>query len=467
MIPTFRIAVVSIFLSLFFSQVSFSQEDVQEVSVLENNPDKQLLDSIKNAIHQKTKKDSTFIISSFKNPIYDDVKQSYTVEEVTNPKTTGTGYVSDPNDYISSYDEQKLNSIIWNVEQKSTAQIAVVVLPSIGNEVPKSFAVQLFKEWGIGQADTDNGLLILTIMDQRRTEFETGYGLEPILTDVVCYRIGMNEIVPNFKQGNYGKGLIEAVKKVQLFLNDPNAIEEIYSYNIEHTTNKKTPVWLYILGIYAIICVLFFIGYYGIAYDIEKSKDDFYDKYHRLKKLRVGCLLFLFPIPLAFISSLVKKRLKKYRYTPRFSAINGKPLFIKDEWAENQFLEKAQILEESLASIRYDVWVAEDESDILVLEYEGSSRKYSDCKECGYKTFGKSKTVILKSANYNRSGERKINYNCRNCHFKEEIIEVIPQRVRSTSSSSSSSSFGRGSSSSGSSSFGGGSSGGGGAGVSW
>ena len=138
---------------------------------------------------------------------------------------------------------------------------------------------------------------------------------------------------------------------------------------------------------------------------------------------------------------------------------------MKDEWAENEFLEKAQILEESLESIRYDVWITDDESDILVLEYEGSSRKYSDCKKCGYKTFGKTKTVILKSANYNRSGERKIYYNCRNCHYKEEKIEVISQRVKSSSSSSSS--FGSGSSSSGSSSFGGGSSGGGGAGVSW
>ncbi len=469
----FKVCLVSICLVVGFYQSINAQENPVNSELQEKHQQK-LVDSIKDAIQElDTENNLRSSKEFFIGPTYGKSQDSYTVKEVTNPKKNGgTGYISDPNDYISASEEQELNSIIWAMEKKSSAQIAVVMLPSIGDEIPKNFAVDLFKEWGIGQADTDNGLLILTVMDQRRTEFETGDGLQPILTDVVCYRIGTSEIIPNFREGNYGKGLISAVKKVQLFLNDPDAIAEIYSNKINHPpSNKKgIPVVLfYILGIYAIICSLFFIGYYGVAYDIERSKDDYYDKYHRLKKLKVGCLLFLFPIPLVYFNKLIKKRLKRYRYAPRFSSINGKQLFIKDEWAENAFLERAQILEESIEAIRYDVWVTDDESDILVLEYEGSSRKYSHCQECDYKTFGKSKTVVLKSANYNRSGERKIYYDCRNCHYKEEKIEIIPQLVQHTSSSgsSSSSSFGGGSSSSGSSSFGGGSSSGGGAGVSW
>ena len=121
-------------------------------------------------------------------------------------------------------------------------------------------------------------------------------------------------------------------------------------------------------------------------------------------------------------------------------------------------------MEEQIKSVRYDVWTTHDESDILILEYEGSSRKYSDCKECGYKTYGKEKTVVLSKASYSASGEKVEYYNCRNCHFKEEILITIPKLVKSNSSSGSS--FGS-SSGGGSSSFGGGSSGGGGSGVSW
>jgi len=376
-----RVCLVSVFLSIGSLQ-SINTQKNQSNSALQEKEQEQLVDSVKAYIPARGKKEKENVPGSaevFIEPTYLKVQDNYTIDDVTNPKKKGgTGYISDPNDYISSSDEQELNSLIWAIEQKSTAQIVVVMLPGIGDEVPKNFAVDLFKAWGIGQADTDNGLLILTVMDQRRTEFEVGYGLEPILTDVVCYRIGTSEIIPNFKQGNFGKGLIEAVKKVQVFLNNPEAIDEIYSNNINHArsdTRDIVYVWLSILGIYGLLCVLFFVGYYRIAYGIENSKDDYYDKYHRLKKLKIGCLLFLFPLPLIFLNRLIKKRLKKYRYAPRFSSVNGKALILKDEWAENAFLEKAQILEESLESIRYDVWVADDESDILVLEYEGRKIK--------------------------------------------------------------------------------------------
>lgn len=116
-------------------------------------------------------------------------QEVYTVKEVPNPKNIDGGWVSDPANYLSIEEVAELNTIINNLEATSTAQIAVVMLPSIGEEVPKMFAVDLFEAWGIGQAEKDNGLLILTVMDQRRTELETGYGLEPILTDALCYRI--------------------------------------------------------------------------------------------------------------------------------------------------------------------------------------------------------------------------------------------------------------------------------------
>ena len=137
---------------------------------------------------------------------------AYTIESVPNPKNGGSGYVSDPDDILSSADELRLNQLISEMEDSTTAQVAVVIVQSIGTVNPKFFTTELFNHWGIGQADVDNGLLIFTVMDQRRTEFETGYGLEGVLPDVICYRIGMQELVPEFKLGNYGQGLINAVE---------------------------------------------------------------------------------------------------------------------------------------------------------------------------------------------------------------------------------------------------------------
>lgn len=402
----------------------------------------------------------------FVSPSYPVINEVYRIDDISNPKNgNSNSFISDPNNYISAKEELELNTLIWSIESATTAQIAVVILPSIGNEVPKSFAVKLFKKWGIGQADKDNGLLILTIMDQRRTEFETGYGLEPILTDAICYRIGKQEIVPHFKNGDFGKGLIASVKKVKLFLENPEAVKEIYSNGITYKeiNHHSFGVWYYILLGYLLLGLILAITYYSIVYDVNKSINDYYAKYIRLEKVKTGFLMVLFPLPFIFINRIVKKRIKKYRYAPRFSRVNGMTLKLKDQWAENKFLHKAQILEEKIKSLEYDVWVTEDESDILVLEYKGAlDKKYTDCKKCGYKTFSKTMTKVETRATYTRSGVRVIHYKCRNCNYKKKIKETIPQKIESSSSSSS-----FGGSSGGSSSFGGGSSGGGGAGVSW
>ena len=120
----------------------------------------------------------------------------FTPQTVPDPKKTGGGYVSDPGGVLKTAEVAELNRLIAAIEDSSTAQIAVVVLPSIGEESPKEFATALFETWGIGQRETDNGLLILVVMDQRRTEFETGYGLEGVLPDITCYRVGMETLVP-------------------------------------------------------------------------------------------------------------------------------------------------------------------------------------------------------------------------------------------------------------------------------
>jgi len=407
------------------------------------------------------------VFSDFVAPEYDKSLETYTISDVPSPRGQGIiGYVSDPNDIISAPKEQRINQLLYELEQKSSVEVAVVMLPSIGQEIPKSFAVDLFQKWGIGKSDTDNGLLIITVMDQRRTEFEVGYGLEGILTDVVCYRIGMNEIVPYFKQGNFGGGIESAVLRVKEFLEHPEAIDEVYGYSVVHEEKEFEWQWYhFLLILYSAICLIMGFWFFGQAFDIQRSKDDFYDKYHRLDKLKFGCTDILFPLPMLFFARMAEKRLKKYRYAPRFSKRNGKPMRMLTNYDEIDFLGEVQLLEEELKSILYDVWITDDQSDIMILEYEGpNGRKYSNCKECGYKTFGKISSLVLVTATYDHGGTRIDKYECRNCNYQEEKEIDTPKKYKSSSSSGSSFSS---SSSSSSSSFGGGSSGGGGAGVSW
>lgn len=113
----------------------------------------------------------------------------HTVESIPNPKTSYGGLVSNPDNVLSASAVSTINQLLLALEDSTTAQVAVAVVNSIGDEVPGDFRTQLFRYWGIGQQENNNGLLILLVMDQRRMEFEVGYGLEGILTDAVCKRI--------------------------------------------------------------------------------------------------------------------------------------------------------------------------------------------------------------------------------------------------------------------------------------
>ena len=403
-----------------------------------------------------------FILGSFITTSVLFAQESYTVDEVPNPKDNDGGWVSDPNNFLSLEEKSQINQLITGMENNTTAQIAVVMLPSIGNEIPKSFAVDLFEEWGIGQSEKDNGLLILTVIDQRRTEFETGYGLEPILTDAICYRIGSQQLVPHFKNGAYGDGLLAALKRIEQILNDPDVINEIYDSGGVAYEKKSSP-FLYALYVYLIIMMIILVFYLSKTKSIDKSKEDLYDKYHDLKKMKHWVYMIFFPLPFILIRLLfVDKRLLKYRKHTRFSKVNGKEMFRKSERSDNAYLKKGEIVEEKIKSVDYDVWVTENEDDILILEYDKYNSKYSACKNCGYKTYYKARSKTTKSATTSSTGVRKITYKCKNCDYSKTKTIIIPKQ-----SSNSGSSYSGGSSSGGGSSFGGGSSGGGGAGVSW
>ena len=411
----------------------------------------------------------------FVAPNYPGIGAVYAVDQVPSPRGIGImGYFSDPEDYVSADEEERINRLLYDLEQESSVETAVVILPSIWKETPKNFATKLFEKWGIGKSDTDNGLLILVVMDQRRTEFEVGYGLEPILTDLICYRIGTNEIVPHFKAGAYGQGIESAVLRIKEFIENPEVIDEVYGYTIDYNESEEAPFrwqWYHVfLMLYGLSCSILGIWYYAQAFAIQLSKDDYYDKYHRLYTLKFGCIQYLFPLPMFFFAKMAESRLEKYRAAPRFSKKNGLPMTLLTNYDEIDFLEEVQLLEEELKSILYDVWITEDHSDIMILEYEGpNGRKYSNCKKCGYKTFGKKYSLVLVKATYDRGGTRIDRFECRNCNYLEEKEVETPRKSRPSDSSSSGSSFSSSSSSSSSSScsFGGGSSGGGGAGVSW
>lgn len=118
------------------------------------------------------------------------------------------GYVNDFAGILDPSAKQKIHAIASEVEAKTSAQIAVVVVQSLEGESLEYYANELFTKWKIGQKGKDNGVLILLAHKERKIRIEIGYGLEGILPDGRTGQIIRESMIPFFKRNDYSGGLI-------------------------------------------------------------------------------------------------------------------------------------------------------------------------------------------------------------------------------------------------------------------
>lgn len=147
--------------------------------------------------------------------------QDYTLETIPNVRLTDRyNHVSNPDGIISQEDVSRINQLLNIVEDSLGIETAVVAIESVGDNEARMFATDLFKHWGLGKKGKDNGLLILLVTDprQRSVVFETGYGIEGILPDAICYRLQQRYMIPDLKTGQYSEGMLKGVAAVKEYL---------------------------------------------------------------------------------------------------------------------------------------------------------------------------------------------------------------------------------------------------------
>ena len=141
--------------------------------------------------------------------------KAYSIESVPNVYAQDRRlHVSDPNGLLMQGTKAEINRMLTLLEDSTGIQAMVVMLPSIGQEDIFDFAHNLFRHWGIGNKENNNGMLIVYVADQRKIRFTTGYGLEGILPDAMCKRIQSRYMIPHFREGNTDLGMLEGTKAV-------------------------------------------------------------------------------------------------------------------------------------------------------------------------------------------------------------------------------------------------------------
>ncbi len=126
----------------------------------------------------------------------------------------GNSYVSDFAGILSDETEQSLNSRLAQFETDKTTEIAVVTVDNLQDYNIEEYGIELARKWGVGQKDTDNGVLLLVAPNEREVRIEVGYGLEGPLPDGKASRIINEIILPQFKAGDYDLGVVSGVDAI-------------------------------------------------------------------------------------------------------------------------------------------------------------------------------------------------------------------------------------------------------------
>lgn len=222
---------------------------------------------------------------------------AYTVESVPNTKVSANQLVSDPDHVLRQETVDRLNQQLASLEAATTAQVAVVVLPSIGNEDIFNFAQSLFTTWGIGQATKDNGLLILLVMDLRTVRFHTGQGLEGVLPDVICKRIQEQHMVPLFKEGKNDEAMQAGVDEVVKILTNPEYAEEIMAEEFESQTGWYIVFPMILIGGSIALLILYLVN----RRKFSDAKKPLSSPYGEMRLSRWGWLMEFGIVPLIIV----------------------------------------------------------------------------------------------------------------------------------------------------------------------
>jgi uncharacterized protein len=126
----------------------------------------------------------------------------------------GGVWVHDEAGVLDPATRQELEYALKAERDSTSNQIAVLIIPSLEGDDIDLYANRVFREWKLGTADKDNGVLFLIAINDRKMRIEVGFGLEGVLTDALSSRINRNEVAPYFRQGNYNDGIKAGVLAV-------------------------------------------------------------------------------------------------------------------------------------------------------------------------------------------------------------------------------------------------------------
>ncbi|NET74138.1 MAG: TPM domain-containing protein [Sphaerospermopsis sp. SIO1G2] len=349
------------------------------------------------------------------------------------------GYPQPVDNYLNNFsglvlaeDERTaLVTLLTDVRRDHDIEMTVVIVDSYvnygtGDGSIESFATNLFNAWGVGNAERNDGVMILLALAEREVRIELGSGYDSAM-DREMGVVLSEFVLPRFREGEFGRGLyrgvLAAIFEVTGELPADVLAEMQTTTAVEDRPNSG-----------------------AISVSPAFSEDGEYDL-NELSGIVAGLPIWITTI-LGFFGMIGLTIRRVWRNYARDCSECGSAMVKLDEVSDDAYLDAGQQREEAIKSINYDVWMCrtcgEHEIQPRIRWFSG----YSRCPECNYRTL-KTTSQTVQSATYHSTGQRRISKECRMCSYYDVDYVIIPKKTKSSSSSSSGSSFGGGSSSGG------------------
>ncbi len=158
--------------------------------------------------------------------------------------------VNDFANVLTGSESEALERKLVAYDDSTSTQIAIVIIETLDGAEVGSYAAELGEKWGVGTKQNHNGVMILMAKKERKVTIRTGYGVEEKLGAIITKRIIDEDLIPNFKQGNFYEGFDEATDEIIARLSG------MYVNNNPRSRRDGIPAWVILLIIIIVVFIL-------------------------------------------------------------------------------------------------------------------------------------------------------------------------------------------------------------------
>jgi uncharacterized protein len=140
--------------------------------------------------------------------------QNFSFDKIVSNSPNPPKLVNDYADVLTADQRQVLETKLYEFDNTTSNQITVVIVPRLDGKDVADAAIELGRKWGVGNKKSNNGVILLVSVEDRKLNISPGYGLEKALPDLTCQQIIENIIVPDFKGNDYYAGISQGTDAI-------------------------------------------------------------------------------------------------------------------------------------------------------------------------------------------------------------------------------------------------------------